>query len=751
MDRVSNHETDHQGPGGTHEGVRGLPIVICHSPSDDDFENTPLLLGAEDHDEAQSPMPQSPASSRSSGDTLSLSSLESEGSASACSPETNLVVGSAPETRGQVSNTNTPANGMDNHTSDYFSKPKNMHLHRVAADVTCPSSSVPTGNTGEDKRTRECLKQNGMNKKLKSILKRRGSDHTRDVRKISTATFKIDCIAQAETRTERTSLLQVEGSDESRRVSYSLPDGHDETRQTLPSAGMPFRVYNTRYYVLFIFCAFGFIYGLLWNTSGPVAKTVKALFDFNNGDIALIANWGPIGFTLSLVIYTLIIQRKGLRWACLCSATIMFLGAGIRCLVAWQRVYARWFFNTGYLCVGLARFMAQVAAPVLSATWFKAEQRTTATATAVLMPQLGMALFSVVESYMVEEEWNTTGQTAANVSDRIAASVVEDRIFNEMMQYMYVLCLAGGICFAMWIFFPARPPSPPTKSASVMRMTLRRGFRMLYRNRNFWIVAIPANAVSGVLVGWISLIELIFEAGPYLEQHMCGWMIFGNVFGGLTAGLIIARASDRKVSRMKPLLLILMCGGFIAMLLFTLQVNQIIPSLEVTTYASCVLVGIFLYAALPLICEISAELAYPVQEHVALVMNIIIMNLATFFYLLPPLFPQVPVTWINWTFLGVIGVALPITACYKQKYLRAEHDKYLDMPADGIGTYKVNEWLRKDVVENEPLASDMNWIEDRRSSTATIGSIQEESSPVLRGKEGGSEEQGTRKGASVVV
>ena len=56
---------------------------------------------------------------------------------------------------------------------------------------------------------------------------------------------------------------------------------------------------------------------------------------------------------------------------------------------------ARW-MNIGFCCIGLARFMAQVAAPVLSATWFKAEQRTTATAIAVLMPQLGMSLFSAV-------------------------------------------------------------------------------------------------------------------------------------------------------------------------------------------------------------------------------------------------------------------------------------------------------------------------------------------------------------------
>ena len=47
-----------------------------------------------------------------------------------------------------------------------------------------------------------------------------------------------------------------------------------------------------------IFCAIGSTQGGIWNTWGPITDAAKFAFDWNNGTIALLANWGPISYVL---------------------------------------------------------------------------------------------------------------------------------------------------------------------------------------------------------------------------------------------------------------------------------------------------------------------------------------------------------------------------------------------------------------------------------------------------------------------
>ena len=54
-----------------------------------------------------------------------------------------------------------------------------------------------------------------------------------------------------------------------------------------------------------------FILGLVMNTFGPIAHAAEVAFGWTDGDIALLSNWQPIVFVVSVPIIAWIIDRKG--------------------------------------------------------------------------------------------------------------------------------------------------------------------------------------------------------------------------------------------------------------------------------------------------------------------------------------------------------------------------------------------------------------------------------------------------------
>ena len=57
----------------------------------------------------------------------------------------------------------------------------------------------------------------------------------------------------------------------------------------------------------------------VWNTYGPIAKSVMYAYNWPNSTIAMMANWGTIMFCLFTVPIMWIHQKYGLRAAVLLS------------------------------------------------------------------------------------------------------------------------------------------------------------------------------------------------------------------------------------------------------------------------------------------------------------------------------------------------------------------------------------------------------------------------------------------------
>ena len=94
--------------------------------------------------------------------------------------------------------------------------------------------------------------------------------------------------------------------------------GQDAETYTPTSAGRnaeraeEYRVYGRRWYILILFSLMAGTQGGVWNTFGPISTTVEDAFGWNNGDIGLLNNWGPISFIVSTVPLIWALERKGL-------------------------------------------------------------------------------------------------------------------------------------------------------------------------------------------------------------------------------------------------------------------------------------------------------------------------------------------------------------------------------------------------------------------------------------------------------
>ena len=49
----------------------------------------------------------------------------------------------------------------------------------------------------------------------------------------------------------------------------------------------------------------------VWNTFGPISEVSERVFGWNDGDIFLLANWGPISYVVGTFAFSWIMDEKG--------------------------------------------------------------------------------------------------------------------------------------------------------------------------------------------------------------------------------------------------------------------------------------------------------------------------------------------------------------------------------------------------------------------------------------------------------
>lgn len=70
-------------------------------------------------------------------------------------------------------------------------------------------------------------------------------------------------------------------------------------------------VYKRRWYILLMFSLLDSIQAAVWIQWGPIAAAAEQAYGWTDGTLALFANWGPITFIPTALLWSWLLDSKG--------------------------------------------------------------------------------------------------------------------------------------------------------------------------------------------------------------------------------------------------------------------------------------------------------------------------------------------------------------------------------------------------------------------------------------------------------
>ncbi|XP_033625098.1 solute carrier family 49 member 4 homolog [Asterias rubens] len=466
---------------------------------------------------------------------------------------------------------------------------------------------------------------------------------------------------------QRSTLDPGEADHSQPNINYSVNEDHSEdtVKQT------EYKTYKGRWYILAVFSLLGCLQACSWNTWGPIADTAKVVLDWDNGDIALLSNWGPIAFVLAGFYVSYLLLVKGLRFTVLGSSLILLLGVCIRCLpVGIDNI--KWTMNIGHVGIGLAGPVLMAAPTAVSSVWFPPHQRTTSTAISVSAVALGIGASFLIGPYFVTSVPENTSSANLDPAKR-------KQYFSEIMTLMYVECGATAIVvIAALLYFPNKPPTSPSVTASKPRESFKEGAIKMIKSGNFWIPAFAYSLTTGVYSGWTTQMPIILSQTLDVGQNVAGWIGFISNVAIIITSPMAARFVDLIGGRMKAVLLVFLVGSCLSCVWVALLTMEYITYNVVSLYIACIATGLCVNSPVPIYFELTAEGVYPVSEANSTMVMAFMNNVACLIFLLIFMIPNIGVTWMTWCLLGSVAICIPLLLMYKERYNRLDLDTTKD-------------------------------------------------------------------------
>ena len=183
--------------------------------------------------------------------------------------------------------------------------------------------------------------------------------------------------------------------------------------------------------------------------------------------------YASIAFIIIAFPYMWFLDRFGLRVTILSSVWILAVGMGIRCFVPSQPG-SRWIvlIHLGHILIGIVDPAVMSTPPRISSVWFPPKQRTFATAVMVMSQNVGFALGFIIVPYLTR---------------------------HYSIHTMLYVCAEMALFVALLatIYFPPRPPTPPSESASSDRTKFWSSLKALMCNRSFLVLAVSGGLITG--------------------------------------------------------------------------------------------------------------------------------------------------------------------------------------------------------------------------------------------------------------
>lgn len=461
-------------------------------------------------------------------------------------------------------------------------------------------------------------------------------------------------------------------------------------------------VYKRRWWLLLAFAISGFTQNVVWNTWGPIAQSAKEVFGWSDGQIGMFPNLGNIAFIFTVFLASYFLDEKGLRISVVICDALILLAAGLRCITSIPK-YASWLMYLSAVLNGIAGTALFAGPSLLASIWFPPNQRATATAISTFMGYAGFAVtFSIGPQLVSAPKYKTvvtrsisgnsfnfadgTTTTAANISHNHTVLLNFEQLKDDIMRLMYYECgLAAVVFIAVLIYFPNKPPSAPSYTASVKRVNYLNAICKLLSNGPLWLISLACAIPTGVFGAWGAVLDLILNPVG-ISQMEAGWVGFYATIAGCISCVFVARFSDIFMKHMKSFLMCLfLCGGC-AIVWFTLICTKVLTFSTVQLYSSSILAGMFVNGGIALFYELCAETSYPVAEGVTGAFLTILNNVSGTVLLFVLQIPGIGTSWVNWAAVGSLGVGLFCLIIFPERYGRTDLDiairNYTDIVID---------------------------------------------------------------------
>ena len=280
-----------------------------------------------------------------------------------------------------------------------------------------------------------------------------------------------------------------------------------------------------------------------------ISRSVRYAFsNWNKSTIGLNVNLNAIVFIVFVFPMCWFLQRYGLRHMLLLCTGLTFIGTFSRVFSSdVDSIYKTCFTISAQFCsiVNGISYTAIMAVPVVSATWFPTNERTTATATCIALNIIGNAVSSLIGPLVVPDVTDNDfpiatsnlsngldhfqlTQEKENFSTKSQANQYEinrNGIRRCIQNYMIGQAVVSGlILLAVVIHFPSKPETPPTASTAIETVPrpLISSVKTAMSNKNVLYI-IASSSGLGIQFLWQGILTLNY--GPVgVNQQDCGKM-----------------------------------------------------------------------------------------------------------------------------------------------------------------------------------------------------------------------------------
>eukprot|EP00808_Paulinella_micropora_P013311 g81871.t1 len=230
-----------------------------------------------------------------------------------------------------------------------------------------------------------------------------------------------------------------------RTVAFAQPDDAQPRKRRRNYSSYP-----RRWWILFVFSALSIMSHVLTYTFSPIHTRSSYYYSASEVQMSLFADCFFISYLLLAIPTSVLVDRKGLRFAVVSGAWIQTLGAFLR--YAWPLLFPVLTAQDRYRLALSGQMICSIpeaifgnAPPMIAAVWFPASERALATAIACSSGLAGIALAYILSPMLAREE---------DGSD-----------IPHLLELYTYMCF--GLAMLATLYFPERPPCPPSYTAEL--------------------------------------------------------------------------------------------------------------------------------------------------------------------------------------------------------------------------------------------------------------------------------------------